>query len=111
MSSLDGMHPSAAVHLGMKNGIGKVPIQPTPGAIRKQQPNKPKQRKSRTGCLTCKQKRLKCDENKVRPALRPPAAAVGPFCSFCLPSFLYRFSSVSDTLAILRSMYEEGHTV
>ena len=43
----------------------KVPIQPTPGAIRKPPNNKPKQRKSRTGCATCKAKRLKCDETKV----------------------------------------------
>ena len=42
----------------------KVPIQPTPGAIRRAANTKPKQRKSRTGCITCKAKRLKCDENK-----------------------------------------------
>jgi len=111
MSSLDGTHSSAAVHLAMKNGIGKVPIQPTPGAIRKQQPNKPKQRKSRTGCLTCKQKRLKCDENKVCPAVPPLPAAALFFCPFCLTLLRCRFSCVSDTLALLRSMYEEGHTM
>lgn len=60
---MNGLHPS--VHLGIKNGIGKVPIQPTPGAIRKPPNTKPKQRKSRTGCMTCKAKRLKCDERKV----------------------------------------------
>ena len=43
----------------------KVPIQPTPGVIRKTPNTKPKQRKSRTGCMTCKAKRLKCDEKKV----------------------------------------------
>jgi len=60
---MNGLHSS--VHLGMKNGVGKVPIQPTPGAIRKPATTKPKQRKSRTGCGTCKTKRLKCDEGKV----------------------------------------------
>jgi hypothetical protein len=43
---------------------GKLPIQPTPEHFRKP-PTKPKQRKSRTGCMTCKAKRLKCDEKKV----------------------------------------------
>ena len=47
------------------NGTGKLPIEPTPGAIRKAPNTKPKQRKSRTGCMTCKAKRLKCDEGKV----------------------------------------------
>jgi hypothetical protein len=52
--------------LQMGIGVGpKVAIQPTPGAIRKQPQMKPKQRKSRTGCMTCKAKRLKCDEKKV----------------------------------------------
>ena len=55
------------IHMPVKMGIGagKLPIQPTPGAIRKPPNMKPKQRKSRTGCMTCKAKRLKCDEKKV----------------------------------------------
>jgi hypothetical protein len=60
----NGLHSS--VHLAV-NGTGKMPIQPTPGAIRKAPNLKPKQRKSRTGCMTCKAKRLKCDEGKVFP--------------------------------------------
>ncbi|PYI26008.1 hypothetical protein BP00DRAFT_357017, partial [Aspergillus indologenus CBS 114.80] len=38
------------------------PISGQPGASR--DPNKPKQSKSRNGCITCKAKRLKCDESK-----------------------------------------------
>ena len=61
----NGLHVPL-VQMGMGIGAGpKVAIQPTPGAIRKQPQMKPKQRKSRTGCMTCKAKRLKCDEKKV----------------------------------------------
>ena len=60
---MNGHHSSAP--LGVKNGLGKVPIQPTPGAIRKPPNTKPKQKKSRGGCITCKDKRTKCDETKV----------------------------------------------
>ncbi|KIX93715.1 uncharacterized protein Z520_10621 [Fonsecaea multimorphosa CBS 102226] len=60
--------PPAPVGQSKKSAIAKQKTYPPPKALNKSVQDgavtKPKQSKSRNGCMTCKKKRLKCDETK-----------------------------------------------